>query len=157
MSTKVSNNLIGITGEYLVCGELGKRNVLGLLSPKNTPLYDIVATNPLGTHTVHIQVKTMASTNKTGWKLGKTIEHLQENPLLFMVLVRLKGLEEPPDFYIYRYDDLSRSVTSKFAKYMSILKRNGEKRKKTDMRCHNFNEFTEEDHLALNNWSLLGF
>lgn len=46
---KISYNLIGSTGEYLVCGELGKRGILGLLTPKNNPLFDIVATNELGT------------------------------------------------------------------------------------------------------------
>lgn len=46
---KISYNLIGSTGEYLVCDELGKRGILGLLTPKNNPLFDIVATNELGT------------------------------------------------------------------------------------------------------------
>ena len=38
-----SNNLTGVTGEYFVCAELGKRGILALLTPKNNPLFDVVA------------------------------------------------------------------------------------------------------------------
>jgi len=31
---KRSNNLVGVTGEYFVCAELGKRGILALLTPK---------------------------------------------------------------------------------------------------------------------------
>jgi hypothetical protein len=40
---KKSNNLVGVTGEYYVCAELGKLGILALLTPKNNPLFDIVA------------------------------------------------------------------------------------------------------------------
>lgn len=34
MSSK--NNITGVTGEYFVSAELGKRNILALTTPKNT-------------------------------------------------------------------------------------------------------------------------
>jgi len=37
-----SNDLVGVTGEYFVCAELGKRGILALLNPKNNSLFDIV-------------------------------------------------------------------------------------------------------------------
>ena len=40
--------MVGVTGEYYVCAELGKKGILALLTPKNNPLFDIVAIpNPL--------------------------------------------------------------------------------------------------------------
>jgi len=42
---KKSNNLVGVTGEYFVCAELGKRGILALLTPKNNPLFDKIAVN----------------------------------------------------------------------------------------------------------------
>lgn len=55
-----SNNLTGVTGEYFVCAELGKRGILALLTPKNNPLFDVVAVSLDAKRTVTIQVKTMS-------------------------------------------------------------------------------------------------
>jgi hypothetical protein len=41
-------NLTGTAGEYFVCSELSQRNILPLLTPKNNPLFDIIATNQDG-------------------------------------------------------------------------------------------------------------
>ena len=67
---KNSNNLVGVTGEYFVCAELGKRGILALITPKNNPLFDIVAVAPDASRTVTIQIKTMSVRNNIGWKLG---------------------------------------------------------------------------------------
>jgi len=68
---KRSNNLVGVTGEYFVCAELGKRGILALLTPKNNPLFDlVVAVSPEASRTVTIQVKTMSERNNQGWRLG---------------------------------------------------------------------------------------
>ncbi len=42
------NSMIGNAGEYYVCAELCKRNILALITPKNNPLFDIVASDPAG-------------------------------------------------------------------------------------------------------------
>ena len=42
------NTMIGNAGEYYVCAELCKRNILALITPKNNPLFDIVASDPEG-------------------------------------------------------------------------------------------------------------
>lgn len=36
------NIMIGNAGEYFVCAELCKRNILALITPKNNPLFDIL-------------------------------------------------------------------------------------------------------------------
>ena len=70
MSEKISPNMTGIAGEYYVCAELCRRNILALVTPKNNPLFDVVAADPLGRRTVAIQVKTMSLRNERGWKVG---------------------------------------------------------------------------------------
>ena len=68
--TKISSNvLVGIAGEYFVCAELCKRDYIALFTPKNNPLYDIVAIDKNGLNAVTIQVKTRSIENKQGWKL----------------------------------------------------------------------------------------
>lgn len=51
---KKSNHLVGVTGKYFVCAELGKLSILALLTPKNNPLFDIVAVSSDATKTVTI-------------------------------------------------------------------------------------------------------
>lgn len=63
---KTSNNLLGVTGEYYVCAELGKKGILALLTPKNNPLFDVVAVTPDAVRAVTIQVKTMSQENTQG-------------------------------------------------------------------------------------------
>ncbi|MFI8712840.1 aspartate-ammonia lyase [Brevibacillus brevis] len=152
---KLPNNIIGITGEYLVCAELGKRGILGLLTPKNNPLFDIVATSLDGKRSVAIQVKTMSNDNNQGWKLGKDICIKQNNENLFVVLVNMKKSEN--DFFIYQYDVLSERVKEVYNKYISTPKKDGSPRKDVDFRWFDFKEFTPDDYARINNWGILGF
>src|SRR3989442_5656282 len=84
-----SNNLVGTAGEYYVCAELCMRGYLALLTPKNNPLFDVVATDADGKRAVSIQVKTRSIQNKQGWKLGTDIAKGHASPGLFVVLVNL--------------------------------------------------------------------
>ena len=52
---------------------MSKLNILPLITPKNNPLFDIIATNEDGSKHVAIQVKTMSLQNEQGWKLSKQI------------------------------------------------------------------------------------
>lgn len=58
--------LVGTAGEYHVCAQLCQRGYLALLTPKNNPVFDVIATNHDGTKTVAIQVKTRSVDNKQG-------------------------------------------------------------------------------------------
>ncbi len=78
-----SNNLTGVTGEYFVCAELGNQGILALLTPKNNPLFDVVAVSADALRTITIQVKTMSQGNNQGWKLGVDICTKKDNPLLY--------------------------------------------------------------------------
>lgn len=152
---KNSNNLVGVTGEYFVCAELGKRGILALITPKNNPIFDIVAVAPDASRTVTIQVKTMSERNNLGWKLGKDICERKNNPFLYTVLVNLMGNDI--GYYIYEYDILSERVEKVYQDYLKVKKRDGSDRKDIDFRWYDFKLFSADDHMRKNNWSILGF
>lgn len=153
MSSK--NNITAITGEYFVAAELGKRNILALQTPKNNPLFDLVAVTLDGSKSIFIQVKTMSLGNKQGWKLGTDICIRRSNPNLFTVLVNLKSGDV--EYYIYEYDVLSEIIEKNYLIYMSTLKRDGFTRKDVAFRWHDFKYFTAQDFARKNNWDILGF
>jgi hypothetical protein len=151
-----SNNLTGVTGEYFVCAELGKLGVLALITPKNNPLFDIVAVAPDASRMVSIQVKTMSIGNKQGWKLGLDICQRKNNDNLYVVLVNLTTGKEI-EYYIYEYDVLSERVNNLYQEYLNTPKRDGGQRKDIAFRWFNLNDFTTDDLARKNKWDLLGF
>lgn len=156
MAIRTSNNMIGSAGEYYVCAELCRRNILALVTPKNNPLFDIVAIDPCGQRTVSIQVKTMSLQNDQGWKLGKDICEKRGNQDLFVVLVNMK-FDGTNDYYIYEYDALSERISEVYCKYISTPKRDGTLRKDVGFRWFDFKCFTDRDHSRLNRWDVLKF
>ena len=151
----LSNNMIGAAGEYYVCAELCRKNILALLTPKNNPLFDVVASTPDGRRSISIQVKTMSILNKQGWKLGLGITIKQNNPNLFIVLVNMHE-NGRNDYYVYPYDDLVDRINEVYEDYMNTPKRDGGKRKAVKFRWFDFRYFTSEDYARLNAWDLLG-
>lgn len=145
------NALVGTAGEYYVCAELCKLGYLALLTPKNNPLFDVVATNVDGTTSVSIQVKTRSIGNKQGWKLNKQVSAAETPGVPFVVLVKLKD-EEKPDFFIYRFSEFSARVNQIFQDYMAKPKRSGELRKDPGFRWFDEIHFTETDESRKNNW-----
>lgn len=153
---KSSNNITGVTGEYYVCAELGYRGILAIPTPKNNPLFDLLATDLSANQIIAIQVKTMSKGNKQGWRLNKDICLRKNNPNLYVVLVNL--LEEGKcDYYIYPYDTLSKKVEKTYSNYIKTPKRDGTQRKEVDFRWFNHNDFDQSDLNRKNNWSLLPF
>ena len=150
------NSMIGNAGEYYVCAELCKRNILALITPKNNPLFDIVASDPGGKRSVHIQVKTMSITNKQGWKLGVNITEKRNNTKLFVVLVNMHD-EKPNDYYIYKYDDLAQRISEVYNEYISAKKKDGTSKKELNFRFFDFRYFKKKDRNRLNKWNILGF
>lgn len=141
----------GMAGEYSVCAELCKLNILALLTPKNNPLFDVVASDPDGGKSISIQVKTMGIDNVQGWKLGLDICLKKNNPNLYIVLVNLND-NKPNDYYIYRYDDLADRVNEVYAQYVNTPKRDGSKRKEVKFRWFDLKNFTQEETKQRNNW-----
>lgn len=120
-------------------------------TPKNNPLFDVVATNPAGETAVSIQVKTRSMHNKQGWKLGGGADPTSTPGAPFVVLVNLHA-HAPPDFYVYRYADFASRVGEVFQAYINKPKRTGEARKDPGFRWFDEINFTDADRSRLNNW-----
>lgn len=149
--TRSAPTLVGTAGEYYVCAELCKIGYLALLTPKNNPLFDVVATNVEGTTSVSIQVKTRSVRNKQGWKLNKQISAAETPGVPFVVLVNLRE-KDPPEFFIYRFAEFSARVSEIFQNYMAKPKRSGESRKDPGFRWFDEIHFTDADLDRKNNW-----
>jgi len=50
----LKNSMIGNAGEYYVCAELCKKNILALITLKNNPVFDIIASDSDGKRSVQI-------------------------------------------------------------------------------------------------------
>ncbi len=151
MPTITDLNLVGTAGEYYVCAELCRQGYLALLTPKNNPLFDVVATNQQGTRSVSIQVKTRSIKNQQGWKLNSKITSASQNSPLFVVLVTLKQCELP-DFRIYEHNALSNRISEVYNAYITKPKKDGTAKKEVSFRWFDEVSFTAEDKLRLNNW-----
>ncbi len=151
MAIKIANNLVGTAGEYYVCAELCRRGYLALLTPKNNPLFDVVAANSEGTTAVSIQVKTRSVGNTQGWKLSTQVGGSETPSVPFIVLVNLHN-DRLPDFYIYRYQDFASRVAEIFQEYIAKPKRTGEARKDPGFRWFDEPNLTDIDRAHMNNW-----
>lgn len=148
--------MIGTAGEYYVCAELCRRNILALPSSKNNPIFDILASDHEGKHTVSIQVKTMGLDNKQGWRMGKGIEEKLNNTNLYVILVNMNK-NGTNDYYIYEHDKFSERVQEVYKKYISTPKKDGDPKKEVGFRWFDFSCFNEDDKKRKNNWAILGF
>ena len=142
-----SKNMTGVTGEYFVCGELGKIDILALLTPKNNPLFDVIATNKKGGKYIFISVKTMSIENHSGWILNKGFTRKRNNHDFYVVLVNL-NIRTLNEYYIYLFDDLVDRINEKFGK----LKKDGSKRK-DKLITFSLIDFNAEDRKRKNNWA----
>lgn len=147
-------NLVGAAGEYYVCAELCRQGILAVLTPKNNPLFDVVATSPSGSKSLTIQVKTRSIHNRLGWKLGADITNLDKPKGQFVVLVNLNE-DRPPDFYVYMFEELAERVRAVYDEYINTPKRDGTPRKAVGFRWFDEVSFTDSDRGRKNDWSAL--
>lgn len=144
-----SKHMVGITGEYFVCGELGKIDILALLTPKNNPLFDIIATNKTGDKHLIISVKTMGIENNSGWVLGKEFTRKRSNNNFFVVLVNLK-IRGSNEYYVYLFDDLVERICDRIRRL-----KNRNSKDKGNWLTFNLIDFDSNDHNRKNNWTLI--
>jgi len=97
-STRVRTGLAGTAGEYHVVAELSKRGWLATITIKNAPGTDVLAQHVDTGRLVAIQTKT--STASDSFILGVKDETPTERDDAWYVLVRLRGLDQRPDFYV---------------------------------------------------------
>ena len=149
--TATSNTLVGTAGEYHVCAALCMQGFLALMTPKNNPIFDVVATSQDGSRSVSIQVKTRSVRNKQGWKFGGAFGAEAGPAGLFVVLVNLHA-SSLPDFYVYEYGELSQRISHTYGEYISKPKRDGSSRKEVAFRWFDEVSFNENDSSRKNNW-----
>ena len=145
-------NLVGSAGEYYVCAELCRQGILAVLTPKNNPIFDVIASAPDGKKSVTIQVKTRSIGNKLGWKLGANIAKSDGAKGQFVVLVNLHE-KILPDFYVYQPEDFATRVTEVYNKYISKPKKDGNPRKDVAFRWFDEVSSDTDYHARRNDWS----
>lgn len=99
----------GNAGEYYVCAELSRRNILALMTSKSNPNFDIIATNQKNDRTIYIQVKTI-SEEFFQWRVSNYLRTKQNRDDLIVVLVDLRKItdnKKDVDFYVWKHDDLA--------------------------------------------------
>lgn len=109
---KISKSILGVTGEYYVAAELGKRNIYAQLTLGNQKRTDLLIFSDESDKLLKIEVK-----NKQGneWPNCKGIYQKES----FIVFVNFKGISENqrPEFYILSEKDWSELIVKKEKEY----------------------------------------
>lgn len=119
-------SLIGNSGEHYVLAELLKRGIIAAMTPRNTPAFDILATN--GKESVRIRVKTKSEEYKDyQWNLKKdgVIFRLLSRKNDFVVLVNIKKSDSRPDFHIVPTVKVDSWIKASFRKWLETPGRHG--------------------------------
>jgi hypothetical protein len=118
-------NVTGLAGEYFVAAELSRRNWIAVLTLKNTPNIDLIATTPDGRRTVNIQVKTKSITNRKGWIFNRGIEKIVPGDNFYIALVDLQGLDSRPDYYIIPKNLFAKWIAKRHRDWLAAPGRKG--------------------------------
>lgn len=127
-----ARKLSGIAGELFVAAELTRRGFAATITMKNTADFDILAADLASHENLRIQVKTNERAYRKAWVLNKKCETLVA-PNFHYIFVNLAGLRTP-EYHIVPSSDVAKTVKDGQILHMQTLRRNGEKRKETNMR-----------------------
>ncbi len=156
-SNRTDYGIIGSAGEFIVSSELSRRGIIATLTLKNTPLIDIIATNPKKGSVVNIQVKTKSSRNSQGWVLSDKVEEKTNLKKLYFVFVNFKELSQLPDYYIIPHNIFSDYIKKINKEWLSGTYKDGQARKANKIR--NFKPESRDIKFGekyKNNWKILG-
>jgi len=121
--------LIGNAGEHLVMAELLKRGIIAALAPRNSPAFDILATNHK--KTVNIRVKTKSGEiDAWQWSIkknGKVFNYLKKEDD-FSVLVDLTSDIKDTDFFIIPTYEIDKWMTDDFNNWVHTPGKKGQQR-----------------------------
>jgi len=150
--------IIGNAGEYLVVGELLRREVIAAPAPRNNPGFDVLATT--GTVSVNIRVKTKTqAANSWVWNCKKdgTIFGKLSNKSDFTILVDLKDTKTSPEYYILPTTELDRKLRDIFDYWLHSPAKRG-KPHASDNRMRRIGESTHQQEWLSQwkgKWSLI--
>jgi hypothetical protein len=130
MASGLSNKLAGQIGEYLVCAELGRRDLIATPFSGNVPTFDVLATDEL-CRTVPIQVKASRGnqwpTDARHWmklELENGIQNYTgpsklQNPELIYVCVAIGKPGVRDRFFILAKADLQKVCVANYTGWMT--------------------------------------
>ena len=105
---KIEPIQIGVAWEYLAAGELSLRGWVSSITLRNSRGIDIIASNPEGTTSISIQVKTNSDgVNK--WILTKKAEEYYSENHIY-IFVAIKGLGQRPEYRIVASERVARQM-----------------------------------------------
>lgn len=125
---KNNRSLVGNAGEHYVIAELLKRNIIAALTPRNTPSFDILATNR--DKTINIRVKTKSSAcDNWQWNAKKDGSIFQDvkDTNDFTVLVNLSENTLDTVFYIISTPILNKLLTDDYNAWAQGFSKQGKK------------------------------
>lgn len=120
---------IGNAGEYLVVGELLRRRVIAALAPRNSPGFDVLATDGVKSLNIRVKTKTKAA-NSWVWickKDGTLFTNLR-NELDFTIAVDLKDEQTSPDYYVIPTTELDTELKRIFNLWLNSPPKRGKPR-----------------------------
>jgi len=148
MRNKLESTLVGVAGEYLVAGELSLRGYIASITLRNSRGIDIIASNPDGTKSVSIQVKTN-SKGESKWVLNQKSETFySENH--YYILVALKAIGERPKYYIVPSKIAAEYISTTHSEWLMGKKSDGSPRKDSAIR-----NFRDPEDKYLEAWNLI--
>jgi hypothetical protein len=120
--------------QFIVAGELCRRDWVALVTVGNTPNTDILCSNKAGTRFVHIQVKTYVPGNKTV-SVGKKAERdYGRNFLWVLGGIQPPEVDAPHEFFIIPSADVSKNVFQAHQQWISEPGKKGQERKDSNVR-----------------------
>ena len=149
MKLKIEPIQIGVAGEYLAAGELSLRGWVSSITLRNSRGIDIIASNPEGTKSVSVQVKTN-SDGANKWILSKKSEEYFSVNHVY-IFVAIKGLGERPEYRIVPSERVARQIKEGHQNWLIGKKSNGQPRK--DSKIRNYYDL-EDEHLEA--WDIIG-
>jgi len=148
MRNKLESTLVGVAGEYLVAGELSLRGYIASITLRNSRGIDIIASNPDGTKSVSIQVKTN-SKGEGKWILNQKSETFySENH--YYILVALEAIGKRPKYYIVPSKIVAEYISTTHSKWLGGKKIDGLPRKDSAIR-----NFRDPENKYLEAWNLI--
>jgi len=119
MSRQSKKHAIGLAGEFLVAGELQRREIVAAVTYGNAKKADVIAV--AGDRAIVIEVKT---TSQPKWTLGN---HLPEADSTIWVLVYIpKEDSDSPSYYVLTGKELHRLMLPEHRAYLAkYRKKNG--------------------------------
>ena len=148
-TTKLTNTLVGVSGEYFVAAELSRRGYVASITLRNTRGVDILATNSKASKHVSIQVKTNTS-GKQVWILSDKSE-ADTSESHFYVFVNLTKSGTMPEYFIVPCKVVAEYIYKNHRDWLAGEGRGGHKRKDNPVR-----QFRNPDDIYRDNWELLG-